>query len=138
MYYCQAQDVYDVYGETNVLEWARVSSTFTADELTARVAWACRLAFVRLNNRLRTSVYAIPFTALDPELVDVAARLSGIILFDSRLISEPDGPDQVGVQRKEVDNFIRGVKGGNITLDCTTDEPTYPVAVDNYGEEEDA
>lgn len=93
--YCGRSDIEDWAGQTNVSAWADVSNTESASEITARINRAIDVASNNIDDAMRTSPYLIPLTTpagtTPTAIVDIAAKLAGVWLYDPRGSEDWDG-----------------------------------------------
>ena len=92
MSYCQRSDIEDIFGVTNVAQWADLDNDEKAAKITARIARAIAVADAEVDSRLRGSPLTVPVvdSAGDtPVLItDVAARLAGVWLYENRGVQD--------------------------------------------------
>jgi hypothetical protein len=118
-----------IFGKANVEKWADLNNTRNPKELELRYSWALELADAEVYSRLRDGPYAVPFTApYDPVVVDLAARVAGLLMFDGRRVSSKDDDDDgdMGPHHKKVDLTVRRILAGIIRLDVTTQAVNHP------------
>ncbi len=138
MPYAERTDVEQIFGASNVSKWADVDNDQNAEKIEARIAWAIGLSEEKLNNRLRGGPYTVPFggDAIPAEIVDAAARLAGVLLYDSRGVTDfdPNGKPmhQLSAHRDMVDKFIAEVHANRVTLDITSTKTTAPAVVNGH------
>ena len=98
MPYCIQADIESLFGVENVAAWSNLDNqTTTAD--AGRVAAAIAYAGAVIDDRLRNSRYAVPLVGVDGPLVqatDLAARLAGCWLYESRGMADSDGAARTG------------------------------------------
>jgi hypothetical protein len=85
--YIQQSDIESVFGTDNVSTWSNLQNTGAAAD-TARVAAAIDYAEASVEDRFRSSSYAVPFVgigvAVPVVLKDWMTKLAGIWLYESR------------------------------------------------------
>jgi hypothetical protein len=93
MSYCTQTDIENLFGIDNVACWSNLDNqTTTAD--TGRIAAAIAYAGAVIDDRFRNSRYGVPLVGLSGPLVqitDLAARLAGCWLYESRGMADSDG-----------------------------------------------
>lgn len=118
MPYATRADVELLYGPTNVQNWADLQNDRDPGYIDQRVAWALTLATSQVNGMLKFGPHLIPFEEpLDPMVVDMTARLAGVLLYESR--DPADGDEKPGAmarQRNAVDKLVRRIRAGQIVL----------------------
>ena len=132
MAYATQANVEAIFGASNVNKWANIEQDGVAATITARIVLALENADSTINDYLRDSRYTIPFTSspLPLSLVDTAARLAGIWLYESRGVVDMDMETEKPIHKlmwhqKRVDKWLRNAKVGRIKLDedTTTGHP---------------
>lgn len=135
--YCTREDVEMVYGAANVRKWADLDNDDDATVISDRISWACDLATAKLDDRLRDGPYTVPLPVGEEfallSVVDVAARLAGVVLYENRGIvdMDPDGkPVHVLKHQAEyVNRWVAMVLAGQIRLEglaYATQSPNVP------------
>jgi hypothetical protein len=143
--YATRDDINKIFGATNVNAWADLDNEEDVSHIEERIEWALELAYTRVNSRLRRGPYAIPFQCLGSgsdigsssegqvpdDIVDLNARLAGILLYDGRRITDEEDTsgDDVGVHRRDVDMAIRGLIADQIKIDCIRRTKDFPRAI---------
>src|SRR5690606_18957364 len=83
--YCDDDDLDVIFGKTNVDRWADLDNDVDTTRIARRRLWARNLASATLDDRLRAGPYELPFSDPVPAVVvDLSARLAGLLLYDSR------------------------------------------------------
>lgn len=121
MSYATRTDVEAIYGANNVERWADIDNDGDEDHIEARITWALGVAEDKLNNRLKSSgKYDIPFDEpVDSELTEMTARFAGVLLYESRGLTDTENDDGRNVltgHRKQVDQFVKDVNSGKVRL----------------------
>ena len=95
--YCENQDVYDIFGKTNVLEWANMLELATSHadydaEISRRMKVARQYATNDMDELLRGGSYLVPFTgdAITRSVARCCALKAGSWLFEWRRDEEED------------------------------------------------
>lgn len=116
--YSTRYNVEMIYGKTNVAKWADVDNQEDPIFINQRIEWAIGLADTEINSKLAESSYQIPFSMpIDPLVVDLSARYAGVLLYDSRLITDnPSKTDQVSIHRKMFFKTIAQLQAGQRRL----------------------
>lgn len=136
MAYITTQDIYNVFGEANVIAWSDLSGGRTLDEdrVTAAINWASKY----VENRFRRSRYTIPFTigsdgSYDYQLTSWVATLAGDWLYKARSSRRgQEQEDRTSRQVKDVKTEMAQVLGGQLELDAgmvSTPTPSGPIAI---------
>lgn len=131
-YYALAADVKQVFGNTNVTKWADIDNDEDAGKIDTRIEWAICLAADRINNDLRKGPYTIPFTEdeVPREITDLTARLAGVLLYESRGITDAaDGENQLKPVKDEVSLRLRKILMGQTRLDLTENAVYFPQTI---------
>jgi hypothetical protein len=93
MSYCSQADIENLFGVENVAAWSNLDNQSTTAD-AARIAAAIAYAGAFLDDRFRNSRYAVPLVGLSDPLVqvtDLAARLAGCWLYESRGLADRAG-----------------------------------------------
>lgn len=144
MGYATRTDVELEYGSSNVEKWADANNNKDAGEISARVAWALAKAKRFIDDKLRGSVYSVPFDDLtfDVDKVTVlttppgtirelTATLAGVYLYQSpRGIADGDAVnEQINGLKDEVIEKLNFILSGHLRLDATITAETTPFVV---------
>lgn len=142
--YCTSADLYNMYGELNIQKWADLDNTKNPDTVDTRVAWACEFATEFINARLVRGKYAIPFTSVPKTIVFITTLQAGIMLYDGRRVVSDRNRDEVGIQRKQLNTYLRQILAGQLKMihptsgeELTTQSETVPAALDETDYEDD-
>lgn len=130
--YAARADVERIYGSVNVAKWADADNLLNAQDKDARVEWALCLATERINNRMRTGPYVVPFSTVPLEIVDLCATWAGVILYLSpRGVTDADeaANHELSLQEKWVQTQIRRIMAGQVRLDLELRCTTYPKVI---------
>lgn len=132
--YCDREDIEQIYGASNVASWADLENESDAGEIAAKINWACVAATNRMNDRLRDGPYEVPFDEpYSEQLVEMTARLAGVLLYDARGIIDmgQDGEPihQLSAHRRAVMSFVMDVLSGRIHFASLDRVADYPQAV---------
>jgi len=133
--YATREDIEMIFGAENVSKWADLDNDQNALKIEARVSWALCLAKERLDDKLRGSLYTIPFADPAPRtIIDVNARMAGVLLYESRGIIDMDANGnpvhQLAPHSKLADATIRDIIAGRIVLAVDSVSRTYPTVVE--------
>lgn len=133
--YCDQNDVENVFGANNIISWSNLDNEM-ATANTVRIQKAIDVAEEHIDNRFRNSRYAVPFSGTIPEVItDMAAKLAGVWLYQSRGIDESDEEEKGKISRikdsvdKDIGLYLSGARHLNAALSDTF--PTGPVVVEN-------
>lgn len=137
--YCARADIENVFGITNAETWADLDNDGDAGKITARIASACAWATREINDRLRASIYVTPLVedeggALPETVVDLAANLAGVWLYEHRGVKDynPDtgaSVHRLQYQKDAANRVIRMVLAGQRQFKCTKDATEIPMVV---------
>jgi len=135
MTYCVKTDIYDVYGETNTKKWADLDNDEDSAKIDARIAKAIAWADNEIDSRLRKSLYSLPLQDEDgdtpPDILNTAALLAGVWLYENRGVNDFD-PDtgaavhRLAYQRDRAIRTIREILAGQRTILAITQFDSYP------------
>ena len=117
--YSEREDVENVYGEENVRDWADINANGDPAQIAARITWARERAYTRINSRLRSTRYKVPFESPFPQdITECEADLAGFYLFQARRL---DGDDQtvknLSHMKKAAYETLDQITSGILTLD---------------------
>lgn len=126
MTYSANSDVFLAFGERNVRKWADIESTNIQAVIEARIEWAREQAYDELNSRLASSKYKFPLDELaeneayPPILVRMEAYLTGVLLYESRGVTDVDDEGNpkhaLRWHRKAVETFVTDIHAGRLQL----------------------
>jgi len=122
MDYCEQADIEDLFGAVNVAKWADLDNDIDATKIAARVARGIAVASAKVDDHLRGGPYALPITGDSTTLVNLAAMLAGVWLYESRGVQDysPDGGFPVHRLRwfsEQADTTIKMLRAGTLRLD---------------------
>ncbi len=123
MNYCTIDDVYLVFGRSNVRQWADLNNNNVDADIVARQDWAIEQASSEFDSRLADSQYQFPLddaSDLPPVLVRYCASLAGVLLYESRGVTDTDSKGNamhaLGWHRKQYETFVLNVLGRRVAL----------------------
>ena len=123
--YCTRTDIENLFGVRNVAIWSNLDSTATgADE--SRITAAIAHATAWINDRFRGGRFTIPLansaSATPDAIRDLAARLAGVWLYESRGVDEQDEEgrpiNRLGFHRRYVERQVLRYIMGRDSLDA--------------------
>lgn len=131
MVYSTRTDSDNIFGEHNIDKWSDLSNKEIPSEIAARFTWANQEAYDQINGRLYGCRYTVPFTGtIDPIIVTLSARLTGVILYDNRKLIDSPEYDELAYHRKMVERTYMQIHGGQISLTTlTVNSKNYPRAI---------
>ena len=136
--YCTRDDIEDLFGVENVKKWADLDGDGNAVSIAARIARAIVVASAHIDDRLRGGPYVLPVAGSPATLVDLAAALAGIWLYEARGVEDYDEAtgeirDKVNARRKRAEKTLRDIRSGAIRLDATLANTgtTAPIVVND-------
>lgn len=131
MVYSTRADSNQIFGKYNIDRWADLGNNENDDEITDRITWAIQEAYDQINARLKGCRYVVPFVAtIDPIIVTLSARLTGVLLYDNRKLVDTPEFDEVMNHRKMVEHVYKQIHGGQLTLiNYTAKAVSYPQAI---------
>jgi len=134
MVYSVRSDSNSIFGKANIDRWADLTNDEMDDEIDARITWAIQEAYDQINARLKGCRYVVPFTlvdsAYDPIIVTLSARLTGVLLYDSRKLVDVPDFDEMMYHRSTVERTYKQIHGGQLSLVVYTIKAQgYPRAV---------
>jgi len=132
--YSTNQDLYLVFGQSNIKKWADVDNDRVYGNIEARLDWARAQAYDEINSKLAESLYQFPLKGPDYPLIIVRmeASLAGVLLYESRGVTDVDaqGRAQHALQwhRTFVERCIRDIFARRLVLQGATlrDDATDP------------
>lgn len=136
--YATRDDLELTFGVDNIAKWADASNNEDDDEITARCTWALNKATNYINDRLRRSIYSVPFDDAPQSIVDLCASMAGMILYKSPrgLIDGEDAQAAMKTIDDENEMRIRQILAGHLDLDVEQTYSNHPEPInDDYGEE---
>lgn len=123
--YCEKSDIEDVFGITNVAKWADLDGEGDSEAIEGRIDKACAVASSYVDSALRDSVYALPLADAEDEIpleiVDVAANLAGVWLYENRGTQDVNnetgkGEHRLSFNRKRAEQTLREIRRGQRTI----------------------
>jgi len=131
---CTRRHVEDIFGADNVAKWADVFNDGDQDKIASRIDWACKLATAKVYGRLRGGPYTLPFDSPDALVVDAAARLAAVALYESRGAQDVDpetGAPQnlLTTHRRQAEVTLGKIMSGQLQLDADEESAGYPQVV---------
>ena len=125
MSYCVRADIEDLFGIRNLEVWADLDNDADTDKIIARIYRAIAEADEELDNRLRPSIYTIPFNPVPPLITSLAARMAGVWLYEARGVKDHNPETGVPEHRLrwhvvKIKNTIVDLHSGVIRLDTAT------------------
>lgn len=133
MAYSAISDVYTVFGELNVKDWADLDRDSNATSIANRITSAIEEADAIIDDTLRGGHYVVPFTTTPATVKWLSAKLAGVALHDSRGHIESDAGrmlDPLAFHRKHAKEMLAKIKAGIIRLDATTRSKAPAVVTD--------
>lgn len=129
--YATCEDLTSVFGNDNVDKWADLNNEEDAQFIRDRKNWALHLASRRIDELLYAGPYSVPFSLPYPvTLVDMTARLAGVILYEGRGIADSDDMDhKLASFKQEVHAWCSRVVNGQVRLRVSMNKATYPQVV---------
>lgn len=136
MNYCEAEDLYLCFGETNVRKWADLENAGDDAHVQARIAWAIEQATAYFDDRLRNGPYLFPLgsgTEVPAALVRACALYAGAMLYEARGLSDADSDAEHSLRwaEKKADNWIKAVIARIIRLDLELLVTDHPFVVED-------
>lgn len=123
--YCTRTNINDVFGIKNVEQWADLDNDKNESDINARVARAVAVSTAFMDNRFRRTRYTIPIvcSSSGETLVDIAAKLAGVWLYENRGIRDVDpasgNPKHALMWHKtEANRLLDQIISGAIELDA--------------------
>lgn len=131
MVYSVKADSEQIFGKTNILKWADLNNNNNETEILARITWAIQQAYDEINARLKGCRYTVPFvTTYDPIIVTLSARLTGVLLYDNRMLVDNPDADELIYHRVQVERVYKQIHGGQLSLvNYTPIAARYPQAI---------
>jgi len=118
----------DGAGETVVD--GEVTWTAVIDKVAVRVLKALKVTAGRIDDHLRSSVYAVPLTATGEEMsetvINLNATMAGVWLYEKRGIEDMDPDTGIPIHRlswhkKEARRVLKEILSGQIEIACVKD-----------------
>jgi phage gp36-like protein len=115
--YATCDDLYMIFGRSNVDKWSDVDNDQDESLMRERKAWALHLASRELDDALRSGPYGTPFELPYPTtLIDATARLAGVLLYESRGLVDEESTSVMQPHRDRVLRFTKRVLGGQLII----------------------
>jgi phage gp36-like protein len=128
--YSIREDSENIFGSDNIRQWADLNNREHTDEIDARINWAISQAYANINGRLKNGPYSVPFQEpVDENIVQLSAKLVGVLLYDGRNLVDTDEYDQIAPHRKRIRETISGIHGGLIKLNHPDRVIRYPQSI---------
>jgi len=136
--YCTRSDIEDLFGPLNVAKWADLDNDQDAAAIAARVARAIEVATAKIDDRLRGGPYSLPIVGDPPTLVNLAASLAGLWLYESRGVQDFSPETGVPMHRlrwfsEQAEKTLKDLRAGVLRLDVTLvgQGTTAPIVVND-------
>lgn len=123
---CARGDVEQVYGNTNVAKWADLNNNANADEILSRINYHIAMADNYIRAAIGNGAWVMPEEGdtIPAILAYNCARLTGVLLYEARGVSDYDSNGrpvhQLMYHKKSVDDFLKGVLVGSVSLSPLT------------------
>lgn len=118
--YCLRSDIENIYGTVNVAKWADINNDGNPQTIDARINWAITSTYDYINNQLIGGVYVTPLTGQYPMIVNCAAYLSAIYLYESRVLANYTGDGEPQHQltqgKKWANNILLKLRAGTLRI----------------------
>lgn len=118
--YCLRSDIENIYGAVNVAKWADINNDGNEQTIDARINWAIISAYDYINNQLIGGVYVTPLTGQYPMIVNCAAYLSAVYLYESRVLANYNGDGEPQHQltqgKKWANNVLLKLRAGTLRI----------------------
>lgn len=118
--YIEPTDLYDEFGQTNVLQWADHDSLGDEATITATIERAIAYAEQYVTDRLRNGRYAIPLAEIEPGGLSVVkatmAQIAGCKLYSARGLRDDAVEDRMQLIRNKADETISAYQSGQMNL----------------------
>jgi len=118
--YITRADIENEVGIDNVFVWADLDNTQDAVKIAARIQRAIDVASDYVDDRLRTSVYAVPLTSVGGTLYSfnsIVARFAASWLYGSRGLRDGDKTaDRVKAFREDAQTELEELLSGKIHI----------------------
>lgn len=92
--YTSTHRLYQKFGQSNVLDWARFADDESDGDLQLRIAYTMEIAEQFLDDALRGCRYTIPFVIVPETIRDIATILAGNELYEARGIEDVEPGQQ--------------------------------------------
>ncbi len=129
--YCSRSDIDNIFGSGNIDKWADLNNDQVQADIDTRVDAAIVMGTARVDAELRGGPISIPFTSpIPPTIINAAAQLAGVWLYESRGVSDSDSKDgthELSWHKKDALDLFRRIHAGQVVLDATgAQETTSP------------
>lgn len=136
MPYATQTDVENIFGASAVSKWADRDGDGDSVKKAARIAASLAFADNFINDFLRGGPVSIPITTTPTPgtIVDVAARLAGVWLYEGRGIEDID-PNlsqpfhRLAMHRRDAHSALRAIKAGALRIGATSPARSVPEVV---------
>ena len=123
MNYCTYADIESLFGPANISKWADLDNDQNDDTIAARIARAIIVASAQIDDRLRNGPYALPIIGDLPTIVNLAAALAGVWLYESRGVQDfsPDSGfpvHRLRWHREQSERTLRELLAGTLRIDA--------------------
>lgn len=122
MAYATREELELLFGKSNVEKWADLENEEDAGHITTRIDRAIKHADNRVDSMLRRSRFRVPLSPVPDVIVDIATRLAGVWLYESRGVqdwNEETGRPAHKLQwhKQEAERVLRAIQAGQIDLE---------------------
>lgn len=111
--YCTESDVFRVWGTLNVHDWADVNGDASSETRSEQIASAIERASIQITQDVYLSQYIVPFgSPVPPSVKWMAARLTGVLLFETKSITATDSNSVITAAKEEYQKWVQFVNSG--------------------------
>lgn len=135
MPYATRDDLESQYGISNIAKWADLDGTENAGNITSRIDWALLAASNDIDDRLREGPYDVPFDDPPDVIVRMTAAAAGVLLYESRGVTDYDATGnvqhQLQYQKNDVEQKILKILSRVIKLDLELVATPFPQVIED-------
>lgn len=118
--YCVRKDIENIFGASNVQNWADIENTGNSQTIDARINWALTLSYDYFNDKMAGGPYNIPLQGKYPVVITCQAKLAAVELYESRGLTNYDESGkpihQLQNAKDWADNIIANIRAGILRL----------------------
>lgn len=143
MAYATRANLEAMFGDESVEKWADVNGNGVEAHITARITAAIAYADGEIDDLLRCTLYTVPLVVrntmtVPPTIIDIATRLAGVWLYESRGIRDidPDSGKPIHMlmwHKEDAYKKLREVVSGVRHLDSVMSATPVPLVVTDDG-----
>jgi len=134
MAYATRADIENIFGKSNVEQWADLDNLKVQVDITARITTALADAVEFVDDTLRAGPYALPLTGTHATLKRLTAILAGVRLYEARGVQDINDVTGQPIHKyvwhkQDADRTLKRILAGQLRLDEPDEASMVPAVV---------